>query len=287
MKTLDFHVHYTGNAGQVDRFVADWRERGVEKAVLFAFNYADGSFPTVDEIDKVAKRYPDFFIPFGYLNLGIHDCMAETRKAIERGFKGLKFIFPAKPYDEDEYFPIYEMAAKAGMVCLFHTGIVIGTSGGDYQNEYQRKWRVSSNYMRPACLDRIARVFPEMTIVGAHLGGRAWYEEATQVMYWNANVYFDLCIGQLHYVRRGIPEGQEQRAIKPRMQQLYDEGQLNLSKVVFGSDAMMGKEGISPNWAMKTVQFELDAIGATEAEKAAVRWNTAAKILGIGESERG
>ena len=93
MKTLDFHVHYTGNAGQVDRFVADWRERGVEKAVLFAFNYADGSFPTVDEIDKVAKRYPDFFIPFGYLNLGIHDCMAETRKAIERGFKGLKFIF--------------------------------------------------------------------------------------------------------------------------------------------------------------------------------------------------
>ena len=65
------------------------------------------------------------------------------------------------------------------------------------------------------------------------------------------------------------------------MQELYDEGQLNLNKVLFGSDAMMGKEGISPNWAMNTVQFELDAIGATEAEKAAVRWNTAAKILGI------
>jgi len=82
-------------------------------------------------------------------------------------------------------------------------------------------------------------------------------------------------------VRKGTPDGQDGRAITPRMQELYDTGQLNLNKVLFGTDAMVGKEGISPNWAMNTIQFELDAIGATEEEKQAVRWGTAAKILGI------
>jgi hypothetical protein len=104
---------------------------------------------------------------------------------------------------------------------------------------------------------------------------------------WNANVYFDLCIGQLHYERKNAPNGQEKRAIRPRMQELYDTGQLDLNKVLFGSDAMLGKEGISPNWAMDTLQFELDAIGATESEKMAVRWNTAAKILGLEPADSG
>jgi len=147
---------------------------------------------------------------------------------------------------------------------------------------FQRAWRVSSNTMRPAHLDRIARCFPEMTIIGAHVGAGAWYEEATAITRWNGNVYFDMSIGQFHYVRRNAPAGEDARAIKPRIQDLYDCGQLDLNRILFGTDAVIGNPKADPAWALSTLQFELDGLGATDEEKQAVRWDTAASLLGVG-----
>lgn len=281
MRMLDVHVHYDGKLDDADRFVDAWRGGGIEKAVVFGMTQADCSNASVEEIATLVEKHPDFFIPFGYVAPGHHDGVAEVRKAAAAGFRGMKFIFPAKPYDDDEYLPIYEAAAEAGMVCLFHTGIVIGTARADHDCTYQRKWRVSSSYMRPARLDRIARCFPEMNIIGAHIGGSAWYEEATAMMRWNGNITFDLSIGQLHYRRKDAAEGEDARAIKPRMQELYDTGQLDLTKILFGTDGVVGTGRSNPKWALDTVQFELDAIGATDAEKEAVCHDTAAGILGV------
>ena len=287
MRILDVHVHYNGNAPELDRCVRLWRDAGVERVVLFGINRdEEGGYTSLAEVAAAARKHPDFIVPFAYLNPGRHNCVREIEQAIDRGFRGAKLIFPARPYDDDEYFPIYERAAGAGMVCLFHTGVVAGNG-----SEYQRRWRVSSGYMRPIHLDRIARTFPEMSLIGAHIGAGAWYEEACAVMRWNPNVYFDLSIGQLHYRRRDTPEGEDGRAINPRMQALYDTGALNLKKILFGSDAFFGRppddvltglvaEETSPAYALSTLEFELDAIGATDEEKNAVRWNTAAGILG-------
>ncbi|MGD0089664.1 MAG: amidohydrolase family protein [Planctomycetota bacterium] len=281
MRVIDFHVHFTGNLSAAERFVSLWREAGIEKAVVFAITRGDGSHASVAEIGALGERFPDFFVPFAYITPGHEDCIAEVRAAVARGFKGVKFIFPAKPYDDDEYFPIYELAAKAGMVCLFHTGIVYGTAVAGVDFEYQRRWRISSAWMRPVHLDRIARAFPGMPIIGAHLGSRAWHEEATHVMRWSRNVYFDLSIGQLHYERKRTKPGEDARAIVPRMQELYDTGQLDLLKVLFGSDSFLDNEGVRPDWAMRTVRFELDKIGATAEEKEAVWGGIAARLLGL------
>ena len=279
MRILDFHVHHDGDPDDAGRFADAWSAAGIEQAVVFAMTRGDGSHASPAEIAALAARRPDFFIPFGYAAPGHHDGVAQVREAASRGFKGMKFIFPARPYDVDEYLPIYEEAAKTGMVCLFHTGIVIGTARGDHDCAYQRRWRVSSDYMRPSRLDRIARCFPEMNIVGAHLGGGAWYEEAAQLMVWNGNVYFDLSIGQMHYVRRDLPEDSERRAVKPRIQELYDAGQLKLDRVLFGTDANVGHGRSTPDWALRTVRFELDALGVGEKEKQAVWRGTAARLL--------
>jgi predicted TIM-barrel fold metal-dependent hydrolase len=45
--------------------------------------------------------------------------------------------------------------------------------------------------MKPIFLDRIARKFPTLKLIGAHLGN-PWYEEAAMTLFWNENVYFDL-----------------------------------------------------------------------------------------------
>ncbi len=283
MRILDFHLHYNGNIDEAERFAALWREGGVQKAVVFGLNFNDGSHTSMRDVAALAVRVPDFFIPFAYLNLGYEDCMAQVREAVSRGFKGLKFIYAAKPYDDDEYFPIYEAAAKANMVCLFHTGIVIGNVGksGLHGIDFQGKWRISSNHMRPMHLDRIARAFPDMPIVGAHLGAESWYEEAASMLHWQTNLYFDMSIGQFHYTRKNTPEGQDGRVIKSRIRELYDSGTLDLHRILFGSDSVVGNPDANPGWSLRTLKFELEALGATEEEKEAVCWGTAARLLGI------
>ena len=101
------------------------------------------------------------------------------------GFRGLGEITgPLKNYDDRSYWPIYERAEKYGMIILFHTGIVNRTHPEIPSD-------VSVDRMRPTTLDGIARRFPKLTLIGAHLGNPdyAWAAEITR---WNPNLYFDL-----------------------------------------------------------------------------------------------
>ena len=292
MRILDFHLHYNGNVDDAERFADTWREAGIDKSVVFGMNYPGGAHTTVAETAALAERVPDFYIPFAYLNVGFEDCVAGVREAKAAGFPGVKFIYAAKPYDDDEYFPIYEEAAKAGMVCLFHTGIVVGSAkqSGQHGVDFQGKWRISSNYMRPMHLDRIARAFPEMPIVGAHLGSESWYEEATSMFEWLANIYFDMSIHQMHYPRKNPPPGEDPRVMKIRVKELYDCGQLDLNRIIYGSDRVVGDPDATPKGALSTLKFELNGLGATDEEKEAVCWGNAARILGLegaGESAAG
>ena len=70
------------------------------------------------------------------------------------------------------------------MPTYFHLGIVA-------RNEAESPDRVDCNLMRPIYLDTIARAFPKLQVLGAHLGN-PWYEEATMSCRWNPNLYFDL-----------------------------------------------------------------------------------------------
>jgi hypothetical protein len=101
------------------------------------------------------------------------------------GFRGLgELTGPHKNYDDRSYWPIYERAEKYGMIILFHTGIVSRTQP-DIPSD------VSVDRMRPTTLDGVARHFPKLTLIGAHMGNPdyAWAAEITR---WNPNLYFDL-----------------------------------------------------------------------------------------------
>jgi hypothetical protein len=70
------------------------------------------------------------------------------------------------------------------MIVLFHTGIV-NRPNPDTPSD------VSSDRMRAATLDNIARRYPRITIIGAHLGNPD-YAWAAEISRWNPNLYFDL-----------------------------------------------------------------------------------------------
>ncbi len=50
---------------------------------------------------------------------------------------------------------------------------------------------ISVDRMRPTMLDNIARRFPKLTVIGAHLGNPD-YAWAAEIARWNPNLYFDL-----------------------------------------------------------------------------------------------
>ncbi len=116
-------------------------------------------------------------------------CARRSGQAVDRfhnaGFPGLgELSKPHYSYDDRRYWPIYERAEKYRMIILFHTGIVNRTHP-------EIPTDASSDRMRVSTLDLIARRFPQLTIIGAHLGNPD-YAWAAEIGRWNPNVYFDV-----------------------------------------------------------------------------------------------
>jgi len=183
---IDCHVHLVSEDGYVDRLVAEMDRLGVDKVCLLAMQnikFWGSRAATNRQVLAAYQKYPSRIIPFGYVDLGIDPLTLIDELSME-GFRGLKLTRTRWNYNDDRFMGYYERAAAYGMVLLFHTGTV-------FRTEEDRYYDVDSSRLRPIYLDRIARRFPDLNIIGAHLGN-PWYEEAAMTLFWNPNVYFDL-----------------------------------------------------------------------------------------------
>jgi hypothetical protein len=70
------------------------------------------------------------------------------------------------------------------MLILFHTGIVNRITP-------EIPADISVDRMRATTLDNIARRYPKITLIGAHLGNPD-YAWAAEIARWNPNIYWDL-----------------------------------------------------------------------------------------------
>jgi predicted TIM-barrel fold metal-dependent hydrolase len=236
-----------------------------------------------DLVEQAARRYPGLFLPFAMI-----DTEAETPDGVhqyaDRGFRGLKIINPRRNYDHPAYFPLYAAAQERNLVILFHTGIVGGPV--DYlqypprdeshvpemtrEMERHRRWspeagEVDSWYgasrMQPIFLDGIGVAFPDLKIIGAHMG-YGLYDSAAAVARWRRNVYFDISGGTV--VRRHLLERNMLR------------GEVSTKKLTFGTDcdiAHMSREVTA--WMQAFAE-----IGLSEQEQDDVFWGTAARLFG-------
>lgn len=184
---IDCHVHLVRARGYVEKLVAECDKIGIDKVCLLAGpptlplweGYCGGN----EEVLAAYKRYPERIIPFGFFDLGV-DPPSLIDRLFVAGFKGVKITRPAVDYDDPAVFPVYARLSALRMPVLFHTGTVV-RGPNDHMLD------IRCDRMRPIYLDTIARAFPTLKIIGAHLGN-PWCEEAAMVMFWNPNVYFDL-----------------------------------------------------------------------------------------------
>jgi len=223
-RIIDAHHHLGEQEDYADRLAETCGKLHIVKVCLVSLNIPDEGGNNA-RTKRAFEEYPDLFVGFGGVNLWENDAPEQVQRLYEDGFKGLKFILPPKPYHDPSFYPAYERAQKLGMPALFHLGIVARKPG--------RTFRVDNNLMRPVYLDTIARAFPGLTLIGAHLGN-PWYDEAVMSCRWNPNLYFDLSGSTL---KKKTPEFLASLLWWTSTTFYGDaEGREAWEKIVFGSD---------------------------------------------------
>lgn len=238
---IDFHHHLLEEDNYADKLVKKMDELEIDKVFISGLgigkgkkvdtsnydNFNLGSLsPDNDDVVAAVKKYPDRLIGNGYVHLGV-DTADKVDELVDKGFKGLKVTRPAVNYNDDACFPVYEKAEKYGLPILFHMGIVLYT-------QFDREDDVCSMRMHPVMVDRIARWFPNLKIVIAHMGV-PWFEETAIMMRFHKNVYTDLTGASLGWRNRFAPCDYQKM--------LFWDGAFD--KILFGTDTHIRDMGDS------------------------------------------
>jgi predicted TIM-barrel fold metal-dependent hydrolase len=209
---------------------------GVRVGLLSAWWGPHGPLIANDEVAACVRRHPDRLV--GVASVDLHRPMAavrELRRCVrDLGFRALRMLpwLWNLPPDDRRYYPLYAECIELGIpFCLQvgHTGPLCPSEPG-----------------RPIpYLDHVALEFPELTIVGGHIG-YPWTTEMIALATKYPNVYIDTSA----YTTRRYPG--------ELVEYLRGHGR---KKVLFGSN--------HPAWPAATCLADFDRL-ALDAETAAL-----------------
>jgi uncharacterized protein len=177
-KLVDAHMHYNGDPAFLQQLL-----RKLDEVDGLAFLLTEPK--DLDGVKDFVKRHSNRLVGFGEIGLDDSKVLEQIDRFHDAGFRGLgELSGPKKNYDDPAYSPVYALAEKYSMLVLFHTGIVNRTTP-------EIPADISVERMRATTLDNIARRYPKITLIGAHLGNPD-YAWAAEIARWNPNIYWDL-----------------------------------------------------------------------------------------------
>src|SRR4030095_6637540 len=153
----------------------------IDKALICAWWTPQGPLLSNDEVAEAVKKYPDRFVGMAAVNLHRpREAVQELRRCVRKlGFKALRII-PGLwnlPPNHRYYYPLYAECVELGIPVFLqvgHTGPMCPSEPG-----------------RPIpYLDEVALDFPELTIVGGHIG-YPWTQEMLALATKYTNVFID------------------------------------------------------------------------------------------------
>jgi uncharacterized protein len=165
----------------VEATIAGMDAAHVNVGMLCAWWGPQGPLITNDEVAAIVGRYPDRFAGVAAVDLAHPmDAVRELRRCVrDLGFRALRVVpwLWNLPPDHRRYYPLYAECVELGIpFCLQvgHTGPLRPSEPG-----------------RPIpYLDTVALDFPELVIVGGHIG-YPWTAEMISLATKYANVYID------------------------------------------------------------------------------------------------
>jgi len=262
---IDIHAHVYDEPGYGEALAETAKNLGMDCLCIGGGEPRYGLASNA-EVRKQADAYPELFVPFAHIDLG-EDGPGTIERYARMGFRGLCVWAPPAPYDDEAFFPAYEVAEALGLPMLFHVGYMPRTP-------LDRARRVRMANMRPVYLDTVARCFPDLRVVGVGLG-YPWCAEAAETLRQNPNAYCDLS-GDL--LRRQPPEFVA-ALLQSSHGTLWEEssGVDPMLRVVFGS--AVRHEDIAS--VERDYQRVLRSAGRGPDCVEATMGNTAAQLLGI------
>ncbi len=164
---------------------------GIRYGVIGGCHHPNSYTPN-DWVAEQAALYPDRLIPVAGVNaeLGMTAVRELEHLVRDRGFRGLR-IFPyghKLPPNHAIFYPLYSKCIELDIpvqMQVGHTAAMLPSEPG-----------------RPIYLDEVALHFPELRIVGAHVG-YPWTDEMIAVAWKHPNVYIDTTA---HYPKHFQPQ---------------------------------------------------------------------------------
>ena len=226
--------------------VASMDEAGIAKSLICAWVGPKGALISNDEVAGFVREAPDRLVGVGSVDIARpREAVREIRRCVrDLGFKAIR-VLPwlwEMPPTHARFYPVFNECCELGVpFCtqVGHTGPLMPSEVG-----------------RPIpYIDQVAIDFPELVIVGGHIG-YPWTEEMIAVATKHANVYIDT---SAYTVRRYPPN---------LVAYLKAHGR---AKVMFGSNWPM----ISPAKALEG----LDSLGLDTDTRAAFLYENAARVF--------
>lgn len=196
-------------AGLLEKQKADGR---IDRFLVHSVATAPSQVRSINDfISGEVRKDPQRFFGFGTLHPESEDMEGDFHHLLEVGLQGVKLHpdIQAFPLDDGKCMKMYEMCQKAGVPILIHTG--------DYRYDFS-----NPNRLLP-----VLNMYPELTVIGAHLGGWSVWEEACEKMAGKPNLYVD-CSSTFPFWKNGNLS---------EVKELIDRW--GFDRVLFGSDYPM------------------------------------------------
>jgi len=246
----------------IEDYLAKMDSAGVQRSLLIAVRAGDlrvrGSFEvTYERVREVCDAHPQRFSGLAGVDptrgmQGLRELETAVR---ECGFVGAHLYphwFELAP-DHARYYPYYAKCCELDIPIMMQVG---------HNLVYQRDRRLPS-VGRPICLDRVAIDFPELRLIGIHIGV-PWTEEMISMAWKHDNVY----IGADAYAPRYWPPA--------LVHYLNSYGQ---DKVLFGTDWPV----VDPERALQ----EIEALGLRPEARNKLLRDNALRVFRLPESGAG
>ena len=216
-----------------------------------------------DSSIAINERYSETGImSFGAMHPDFADYSCELERLARSGIKGIKLhpVYQGVSVDDERYVKILRKAGELGLIVMLHAGWDIGFPGNDY-----------------ALPERIARALSEagdVKIILAHMGGWRCWREAEEV-FADSDVYIDTAfsLGEFEPLDDGYYSSREECMMLTDEEFVKIVRAFGTERVLFGTD--------SPWSSQRDTLKEIDTLPLTQAERAEILYDNAAKLLEI------
>ena len=168
-------------------YIKKMDQAGIERSLLIAVRAGDIRVPEsfevpYESVHKVCSEYPDRFSGLAGIDpfRGMQGLRDLENAVNEMGFVGAH-LYPhwcELPPNHRKYYPYYAKCSELGIPIMMQVG---------HNLVYSRKRRLPS-VGKPIYLDQVAIDFPELKLIGIHIG-IPWTEEMISMCWKHENVF--------------------------------------------------------------------------------------------------